>query len=202
MEPVKNSLPFAHVSTPLGTLSCHVESVNTDPSCWELAPSISTAPFEPKLPPGMSVLGCEMVLLQCTADDHCSGLTWECRWVGEAPVCSGRETGEGLDALGWEDRGHKVMVGTEDFDFLEQRLRPGVAISASPYPVIYSEKGIKVCIGPMAKGAELSLHFALAWSLALDPDDCSCWYAVGISHAEVCARIGMDDWDRGSRATG
>ncbi|CAN7470738.1 hypothetical protein [Acidovorax sp. LjRoot117] len=137
----------------------------------------------------MSVLGCHIVLLQCTPGEASKGVTFECSWADDVPLCTGPETGEWLEAQGWEGLGYKIIVGTEDYDCFAKRLGPEIAISASQHSVLYSERGIRIQVGPLAGGVELSLHFVVSWNRSPDPADCSCWYAVGISHPTVLSHV-------------
>ena len=77
-----------------------------------------------------------------------------------------------------------VMIGTEDQEFLEQRLGKNTFATATDLPVTYSERGMVVRV-PSGGMNSVSLQFIVAWNSDPEPAECSCWYAVDVVHANA-----------------
>ena len=140
--------------------------------------------LEPKLslPPGMSVQKCRAILLRAKTRSAVENVIWKCEFLGKSSgsPCSG----EGLDAQEWEDDSHLVVVGTEDEDFLVNRLS---YLEKDPLcaEVNYGLKQIEVLLPRIRARYSFSLHFMIAENPSPEPKDCSCWFAVDTPHAEL-----------------
>lgn len=178
------------VPTPLGQLRCRSLLKSKEPLESYEPPLLLARSFVPDLPEGMSVEGCVGVLFQYEAKVQLSGLRYECEWVRRTAACTGPETGEALDAQGWDNGTAMVMVGTEDENFLSARLLPPIAFGEGNYDVDYSEDGLAVCFARFPAGSSLDLHFVIAWNPSPEPANCSCWYAVGTPHRALLAEVG------------
>src|SRR3954469_15778349 len=93
--------PLVQIQTPLGNVGFLVESA--DPI---LELSIQAAPFQPKIPPGMSVLACYGVVLKINAPNTVNDLRFTALLESTSIVGSGPSTGEGLEALDWKTQNH------------------------------------------------------------------------------------------------
>ena len=145
----------------------------------------------PNLPSEMSVAGCVGVVLACHAITPVQNLRFECVWETPPPFCTGSDTGEGLDAHGWENKTHLLLIGTEDQDLLNARLPKAVLLSSdrSKYPIELTEGGLAICVEFIPAACNLSLHFLIAWNSRPESVECSCWYAVDIPHNRVQSEL-------------
>ncbi len=137
----------------------------------------------------MSVEGCIGVVFEHHGNIQLSGLRYECAWVEQTAACTGPETGEALDAQGWDNGTHIVLVGTEDEEFLIARLSPSIALGEGNYNVEYNDNGLAICFAQVPAHSSLVLHFVIAWNRSPEPSDCSCWYAVGTPHQNVLTNV-------------
>jgi hypothetical protein len=130
----------------------------------------------------MSVEQLDAILLRCTADVRITDLVYACAW--EAPFSKGSsETGQGLDAQSWENGNLLVMIGTEDQEFLHQRL-PNCGFSQdqwAPFP----DYGLQIKVPVIEPGQRISLHFVVACNSLPEPKDSSCWFAVDMNHEKI-----------------
>ena len=138
---------------------------------------------EVQLPAGMAVDSLVAVLIQISASEPLSDLRCECTW-DQSPATGNPESGECLDAQSWDCDGHRVTIGTEDFELLSRRL-PILGLTEAEYPDIYSDSGLAIVIPTVPRDTEFSLHFVIAWRSVPDPDDCATWFAVDIPHAKL-----------------
>ena len=166
-----------NVDTPLGRLVVRAEGLEGAEHRIELLkPSV-------ELPPGMSVDGVVAAILIVAADSTTPAFRFGCTWE-QAPTAGDPESGECLDAQSWDRDGHRVTVGTEDFDALSDRL-PQIGFTESRYPVSYAHDGLTIRVPTGTAASMLSLHFVIAWRSLPDPEDCSTWFAVDIPHAKL-----------------
>jgi len=136
-----------------------------------------------ELPPGMSVDGIAAAILSVDAESSTQGFRFRCAW-DRSPASGDPESGECLDAQSWDRDGHRVSIGTEDFDALCHRL-PQIGFTESCYPVSYADDGLTIRVPAIPDLASISLHFIIAWRSLPDPKDCSTWFAVDIPHAKL-----------------
>ena len=166
-------------TTPLGTLlfSASIQS-------GEASLDLKLCKPATYLPPGMSVDQLEACVLQSTTTTRISELIYECYW--ESPFAKGSaESGECLDAQSWRDEKSIVMIGTEDFDTLRQRL-PMCVLSEKDWPP-FPDNGLRIKIPVIEAHQSLSLHFVVASNPLPEPKECSCWFAVDIDHTKILA---------------
>lgn len=165
------------VDTPLGKLVIRTEGLEGVEHRIEL--------LEPQveLPPRMSVDGIAAAILSVDAGAFAQGFCFRCTWE-RSPTSGDPESGECLDAQSWDRDGHRVSIGTEDFDALCHRL-PQFGFTESCYPVSYADDGLTIHVPAIPDLASISLHFIIAWRSLPDPRDCSTWFAVDIPHAKL-----------------
>ena len=167
------------VPTPLGGLRFRAQ-VARALSAVELI--LTATPVTPELPSGMAVDGCVGVVLEFYAAEELYGLCFEYEWAGDSPSSMSPASGEWLDAQEWSNDKHVVVIGTEDFDRLRQRLRPEVGEFPRPYFVEYKDDGLAITLEEVPAATALSLHFVVAWNRLPEPKECSSWFAVDIPH--------------------
>ena len=165
------------IKTILGELSFGVTAKEGDLSKGK----IDSVNLEPMIPEGMEVEESIAVLLRINSSTDIKNLNFTCTWqstVEEGGSC----TGQGLDAWEWEKDGHLLLIGTEDEEWLASRLG---SKNLSQYPVIMSSNGFEIHIEKFPKGKVLSLHYIISSNSLPENVDCSCWYAVDVSHHRV-----------------
>jgi hypothetical protein len=167
------------IATSIGKVSFTVKAVEGKLSNAK----IIMKEIPPFLPEGMEVESSISVLLKVKSSVAVKELEFTCAWnqfEGKGDGCSG----EGLDAWEWEADNHLVIIGTEDGEWLASRLDLGV-ISRENYPVSMEKNRIKIEIAEYAQNKELTLHFVVAQNTLPEKVDCSCWYAVDVSHNRI-----------------
>ncbi|WP_143072653.1 MULTISPECIES: hypothetical protein [unclassified Variovorax] len=148
------------VSTPLGDLAFQAD-VEFGRSPVEF--SLTDFPFQPALPLGSVVDGCIGVVFKCQSATQMRGLHFECAWYGASPSSGSPASGECLDAQEWSDEKHVVLVGTEDFDILRDRLTSEIVIRERPHPyfIEYKHSGFVITVDQVPAKTSLSLHLLL-----------------------------------------
>lgn len=117
------------IRTPLGNLEFQVEPAGIPAP----AMSIVAAPFQPKMPHGMSVLACYGVVLQVNVPKPLVDLRFHSFLEPTSVASSGASTGEGLEALEWTGQNTVMLIGTEDREYLERRLPHGIVLPDDPF---------------------------------------------------------------------
>ncbi len=181
--PMKSSA--LRITTPIGELEFIADADVENTSQLNL----SAAPFAPSLPNGMSVTACYAILLHLHASQATTDIHFKVRLHPTVPLEHGAETGEGLEAQAWYSKKYVLLVGSEDAEFLQGRLRERIIVSKDSFS--YSENSISVRISCSPKTETLSLHFIVAWNELPEPYDCSCWYAVDQPHNTIGATINI-----------
>lgn len=165
------------LKTIFGELSFSVTSKEGDLSNAKIVSS----ELEPMIPDGMAVEDSIAVLLRLKSSTEIKHLNFMCTWndsIGKGGAC----TGQGLDAWEWESDNHLILIGTEDEEWLGSRLSPKY-ISESP--VIIGGNGFEIHIEEYPKGVELTLHYIVSSNSLPEKEECSCWFAVDVSHKRV-----------------
>lgn len=144
---------------------------------------IRTKKITPKLPEGMSVESSTLVLLTMPAQVPIRNLIFTCNLSESFPRGYGC-TGEALDAWEWEDQSRLVVIGTEDGDWLESRLKLD-KINRENYPVNFDQRKIDIEIEKFSQGGVFSLHFVVSENPYPEREDCSCWFSVDVPHERV-----------------
>jgi hypothetical protein len=171
------------IETPIGDL---LFSVNTLGGNVKNS-AITIYEFSPTLPEGMTVEGCYCAVLRCSSPTDLKSISFKCNWT----TFDGKgysSSGEALAAWEWEDNQIMVMVGTEDEEWLSQRLSEQ---DVENYLVEMNANCMSININNFPKNTELSLHFVIAWNSLPEKTDASCWFAVDVPHErvlEICAK--------------
>ena len=173
------------IITKIGKLSFSVIAKVGDTS----RAKIRTKKVTPKLPDEMSVENSTLVLLTMPALVPIEQLKFTCKLSESFPKGCGC-TGEALDAWEWEDRNRLVVIGTEDGEWLESRLKLA-DITKENYPVHYHKNSIDIEIEKYSEGGTFSLHFAVSENPSPEEKDCSCWFSVDVSHDRVLREFGQ-----------
>ncbi|WP_081161737.1 hypothetical protein [Ensifer aridi] len=134
--------------------------------------------FDPKLPPGMSVLNCTATLLTLESEGAVQSICLEARidTSNEASPC----TGEYLDAQEWSDGDNLVVIGTEDGAALDKRY-PGYGFDRIAV-VEFTRTSITLRLHPERELKSPSFHFIVAENPDPEPESASAWFAVDQPH--------------------
>ena len=169
-----NSLILA---SPLGDFEFSVDSFQ------KLETKILSQNWNPKLPKGMEVENCQVVLIKIQAKETVENVIVQCCYKGKAEIEDfDRNSGECLEAQYWENQDYKIMIGTEDHDVLLARLPE--SFSPEPYSVSCKEEGIFITVPKIFAKSSTSFHFVVAWNPSPEEDE-SCWFAVDIRHRDI-----------------
>jgi hypothetical protein len=148
----------------------------------------------PDLPPGMHVHDAWIGCWRLRGDTDAVPPELTC-WVasGIDRLDGGPDNGEALDAQTWENRQHRVSIGTEDSDALAARAGrdvperwrsellgwlDGKATRDMTYPVLHTGDGLALCLPEIPAGMVCQSHHAAAWQAVDLGSDVSTWYAV------------------------
>ncbi len=172
------------ITTPIGEIEFVAEADVESTSQL----SLSAAPFEPSLPDGMSVAGCYGVLLHIHSSQAATDVQFKAQLHTTVSLEHGAETGEGLEAQAWYGQQYVLLVGTEDAECLQARLRERIEVSNDSFT--YSANSLSVRVTRALEADSFSLHFVVAWNELPEPQDCSCWYAVDQQHRAIAATLG------------
>ena len=168
------------LNTPIGSLSFSAKAAKGNLDNFE----IKTCEIQPILPEGMSVEVCTAVLLRGTSVIDIENIVYSCTWDSLKEKGYGT-SGEALDAWEWEHKGKLVMVGTEDSEWLDARLKLNKEFNPSNYPISMTENRIIIKIEEFRANKELSLHFVVAWNSLPEKKECSCWFALDFPHERI-----------------
>lgn len=177
------------IKTPLGDLQISVQAVGGRGDVDAIANCVQVFPFNPDIPPGMSVSGCVAAVASISPGETLRNVLFRARLDASEEVESGLETGQGLEAQSFRSARHVVLVGTEDADYLKARLKGNVQLPEDPYT--YTDDSISVQLSEVAAGETISLHFVVAWNDLPEPQDCSCWYAVDQRHSALLSALAL-----------
>ncbi len=168
------------LKTPIGSLSfrasCNFGKLDES--------QITVHEWEPSIPNGMTVDGCNVILFKCRPKTQINKFVFSCKWVDFNTTGYGN-SGEALDAWEWESDETVVVIGTEDSEWLNSRLKIGKVYSSEEYPITMENNTISIRIDEFDKNKELSLHFVVAWNKLPEPKDSSCWFAVDVPHERI-----------------
>lgn len=114
-------------------------------------------------------------------------MIFSCSWEPPLNVRGGSESGERLDAQSWHDEGTIVVVGTEDYVALNERLPP-CGFAENNYPVKNIADGLEIVVPIAPAKVETSLHFVIAENSFPEPVENSAWHAVDIDHCLLTKR--------------
>lgn len=92
-------------------------------------------------------------------------------------------TGQGLEAIEWSSGGHLVVVGTEDGEYLRNRIR---GLESSDFDnFMYTPTELILDLWGLPTGESLSFHFVIAENPDPEPVEASAWYAVDCAHQQI-----------------
>jgi len=153
--------------------------------------SISVFSIQPTIPNGMSVRACTVILLSLAPRNTENGMIFSCSWELPFELRGGAESGQRLDAQSWVDGGTIVIVGTEDYEALDERL-PHCGFVEDDYPVRYFPNGFEIVVPRAPAGEVISLHFVVAENPYPEPVEDSAWFAVDIDHARLMQNVTLN----------
>lgn len=144
--------------------------------------TLSIVPASPPLPPGKSIDAILGLLVRidspCPINDFTFALRFACKSDTGSP-----ESGERLDAQGWELNGGRLVIGTEDGETLRDRIE-WFQFTYSAYPIGYLDDGLEVAIPSIPAGCIFDFHFVVAYN-RVDRHDDSEWFAVDVPHRSL-----------------
>lgn len=100
--------------------------------------------------------------------------------MGEGSVC----TGQALAAWEWELDERLAIVGTEERDYLGDRLGLG-EITFKNNPVKKYPNKIVIELDKVEINKAISMHFVVAENPYPEEKECSCWFAIDIPHQQL-----------------
>lgn len=153
--------------------------------------------LRPQLPDGMEVSGCTGAMWRVRALEQLNKTSFATVITGMPDdVHIGPESGEGIEAQSWSANGVKLMVATEDGDFLSQRAKNRdwmpfrfQNVLAAMFPD-YLYDGLRVRLPAMDAADLCQLQFVVAW--AIEPPDSgeASWFAVDRNPADILTAAG------------
>ena len=168
------------LNTPLGHLSfkakCKIGKLDDA--------KITIHNWQPSIPKGMSVEGCKVILFKHTPSEPLKNLVFSCEWVN-LNITGYGASGEALDSWEWESNKETVLVGTEDSEWLNSRLKIEKEYLPEDYPITMENNKISIRIDEYTKNEELTLHYVVAWNSLPEPKENSCWFAVNVPHRKI-----------------
>jgi hypothetical protein len=166
------------INTPLGEINFFVFGVTPG-----VKVKLDAVPLSPRLPDGMSVDHCLGILLRVSCREPADGLIFECRLRGQKYDSCSYEGGQHLYAMSWENKQTQLMIGTEDEEYLNDRLPQEQKYEFCPLG--HDEKGISLTLPALKKGSQCSFHFIVAWQDFPAAEEDACWHAVDVRHADL-----------------
>ncbi len=168
------------LNTPIGALSfeakCKIGKLDGS--------TITVHNWEPSIPNGMSVEGCNVIVFKHTTSEPLKDFCFSCEWV-DLNLNGYGNSGEALDAWEWEYDKKIVLVGTEDSEWLNSRLNIKKEYTPENYPITMENNRISIKIDQFNEKKELTLHYVVAWNSLPEPKDSSCWFAVDVPHSKI-----------------
>jgi len=153
-----------------------------DEPVLQRALTLSTSPVSPNLPPGKFVDATVALLVRVESSCPIYDFVFALRLARKNHTGS-PESGEHLEAQGWEFDGGRLMIGTEDGEMLRDRIE-WFDFSYSAYPIGYLDDGLEIAIPSIPAGRVFDFHFVVAYN-AVDRGDDSEWFAVDIPHGSL-----------------
>jgi len=178
------------IETPLGKVEISFDAICNKSDEEAAKNCIQVIPYSPRVPPGMSVTGCFVAVALITPRYPLRNVLFRARLNAYESIDSGPETGEALDALSFYGNHHIVLVGTEETDFLNARLKGAAEFPEAQYP--FTEDAVTIQLLEASAEKTLSLHFVVAWNKLPEPKDCSCWFAVDQDHKAILSVLGAN----------
>lgn len=178
------------IETPLGMLQVSLLGASEPGEAGSVNCRMDVVPIKPSLPSGMSVSGCVAAIVFVEPREALRNIRFHARLLKSQIFEASPETGEGLEAQSFRTASHVLLVGTEDAEFLQARLRESVTLPEAPFT--YTNDSIALEISEVRTGKEISLHLLMAWNELPEPQECSCWYAVDQSHSALLLALGAN----------
>lgn len=166
--------------TPLGEISGHLDYSGpleflVDAEVFEFIPSSN-----------LKISECRVFKWKIKATEDHSGFKAICIFEPNCKVDGGPESGENLDAQGWESEKHILSLGTDDSEYLNFRAHKNILPKrfATHNPdglswVNYVDYGLEIEVPNLRKNEYIELRFSIAWKeKEQNEDDISTWLAV------------------------
>jgi hypothetical protein len=208
------------IETPAGTISfdirikgCSLSSQRTETICFQLENGALLARYSHK-DYIAELLICEPAVRipEHMEIDKAAAAVWRLRASNDLTDCvfnaemnpQGKdgwpESGEGLEAMTWENSGCKLTLGTEDGTVLVHRARMQDMMpdrfqaedEISQYQIVRCvPNGIAVPIPELRKGEICQVHFAAAWNRPREEGDAAAWFAVETDGRSILSSCGV-----------
>jgi hypothetical protein len=140
--------------------------------------------LEPRLPLGMSVQKCTLILLvvEGLVDIEALSLNLTLENKAIASPC----LGECLDAQEWSENGKLVVIGTEDGAALSHRF-PEIGLE-DKIVVELPDHSMTLRLQELGKRKNPSFHFIIAENEDPEPVEPSAWFAVDQAHVFLLSK--------------
>lgn len=172
------------IETPLGQLMCSV--INRDGSLVSDGVTINVASCNGvprRIDAGAYDVKAALLSLSPSRDlEH---ISFSCSWIKPPDSPGEPDSGEWVDAQYWEIGDSVLLIATDDFDIVSDRL-PQCGFQESPYPVLYLPTALEVQIPRAPAGRASTFHFVVATGPGSNADEVfSAWSAADLRHHEL-----------------
>lgn len=169
--------------TPLGEISGYLDYSGPLESLAEVEVSA------PILPAHLKISECRIFKWKIKATEDRSSFKAICKFEPNCKVDGGPESGEHLDAQGWESEKHILSLGTDDGEYLnfraEKNILPKRFATQNPDGlswVNYVDNGLEIEVPDLLKNEYIELRFSIAWKeKEQNENDVSTWFAVDLA---------------------
>lgn len=150
--------------------------------------------FVPKLPAGMKVDNCIFAAWRIKSLKKILECNFTC-WL-ESELEGFPEPGEGLIAQSFENKSYKLMIGTEDEEYLQHRAESNywlpnhfkTKIESDQIDYLYN--GIRIALPELSQNETMQIQFIVSWS-SKENEDISTWYAVDQSPKKILELVNI-----------
>lgn len=144
--------------------------------------SIKLSEFHTELPEGMHVKRCRAVIISLES----TALEFTISYKASLSIgCQGGAcTGQGLEAIEWQDKGVLLVVGTDDAEELARRL-PSLNLANYNSTASYEEDAMEISLKVKPESRLTTFHLIVAENTSPELAQDSAWFAVNVSHKLV-----------------
>ena len=171
------------IDTPLGTIvfESDISSIEKIPDLKMTLESfpIETIVYSSTLGYAIVKDNCYAILLVAENLNNKTNIEFTATLLNDRLLWSGNN-GEGLDSFECENDEYVVQIGTEDGDYLGNRLNmPEITIDT--WYLLQDQQQLKISLTDYPH-SQISLHYILTWSDNPEINSICCWYAVDYPH--------------------
>jgi hypothetical protein len=170
--------------TPIGKVNSYIDCNG------QLEITSALERFAPILPSHMKIEESRIFKWNIKAIENYASFKAICKLEPNCNIDGGHESGQYLEAYGWQNREYILSLGTDDSEYLNFSATKGVIpkrfatnnILESFNWVKYVDNGLIVEVPALLQHEHIELYFAIAWKHKdSDEDDISTWYTIGLA---------------------